>query len=333
MTSKQLREACLNAKEFSTEILHWIQNENLWNIWVPKEFGGLEFTLTEGLKQLKELAKIDGSLGWTITLCSGANFFIGNLQKDVATELFSKNNVCLGGSGGVFGTAEKSGNQYLLNGKWRYATGSHYLSDFTLNAHIIENGKPLLNKDGSPYIRSFIVPKEKVKIIEDWDAMGLVATVTNSFCIEQVECDEKYSFRYADVFLPQALYQIDFSTFADLTLWVNYIGMAAHFLERITTDFPNLSATPLQQVISTANNDVFTIASDLESKLKNHILLSDENVHEIHLKAAKSVKSITQEIIKIYPFLGIRGSSIHKPINQLFRDYFTATQHPIFVKG
>ena len=41
-----LRELCLGVDIFPEEVLTWIAVENLWNIWVPKKYGGLEFTLT-----------------------------------------------------------------------------------------------------------------------------------------------------------------------------------------------------------------------------------------------------------------------------------------------
>ena len=66
-------------KVFDAETLKAIATAKLWNIWVPKTHGGLELGLTEGLRTLQQLASIDGSLGWTVTLCSGANYFIGNV--------------------------------------------------------------------------------------------------------------------------------------------------------------------------------------------------------------------------------------------------------------
>lgn len=67
---QKLRNQLINAKVFSPEVIQWLEEENVWNIWVPKEYGGLGFTLVEGLKKLKTFAEIDGSIGWTVTLCS-----------------------------------------------------------------------------------------------------------------------------------------------------------------------------------------------------------------------------------------------------------------------
>src|SRR5690606_17956853 len=102
-----------------------------------------------------------------------------------------KQPVCFGGSGGLFGVAEKKGNSYNLKGTWRYGTGAPYLTHFTLNAKITENGKELLNIDGTPKFRSFVVPAEKVRIIDDWHTMGLKATATCSFEVDNVTVPEE----------------------------------------------------------------------------------------------------------------------------------------------
>lgn len=60
---KKLSEFDFGKTEFSPEVLERISEENLWNLWVPKYYGGLEMTLFDGLRKLRELAKIDGSLG------------------------------------------------------------------------------------------------------------------------------------------------------------------------------------------------------------------------------------------------------------------------------
>ncbi|MDN6310547.1 MAG: hypothetical protein L0J60_07740 [Psychroflexus sp.] len=39
---------------------------------------------------------------------------------------------------------------------------------------------------------------------------------------------------------------------------------------------------------------------------------------------------MTAAITSIYPYLGVKASRTDQQLNQIFRDYFTATQHHIF---
>lgn len=329
---QQLSTRCLGITAFPVEVLHWIEEENLWNLWVPKTYGGLELSLTEGLHQLKALAKIDGSLGWTVTLCSGANYFIGNLPKNAAQEIFlrSDTSICMGGSGGVFGTAEKRGTDYLISGKWRYATGAPYLTHFTLNAEIIEDGKRLQNKDGSPKVRSFVVPKDNVQLIADWDTMGLKASATHSFEVNLVMVPGHFSFLYNQFYLPQAIFKIPFRIFADLTLWVNYIGMAEHFVEEAQKGIAKEKLSGLKSSIAISSQQLFRCAEQTENKIREASPISAAYLEALHREASLSVKQLTRKIIDLYPHLGIKASRKNHPLNQVFCDYFTATQHHIF---
>lgn len=329
---QQLREQCAGVKELPDETLAWITQQNLWNLWVPKKYGGLEHGLTDGLRKLKSLAAIDGSLGWTVTLCSGANYFIGNLKKEVAEELFSGSiNPVLGGSGGAFGTAEKQGDSYQISGKWHYATGAPYLTHFTLNARITEGGNELKTDEGEPVIRSFVLPREKVAIIDDWNTMGLLPTATYSFKVDAVEVPEKYSFHYSQIYLSQPIYQIPFSLFADLTLWVNYIGMARHYREVAQHVLNEDKLARLNEIIENTNEMLLESSRKVEQVIKKGENIDETYSQTIHRKAAESIRRMSTCLIELHPHLGIKASRLNESLNQIFRDYFTATQHRNFV--
>ena len=328
---QKIRQSCFNQQTLPQEVIDWVTQNKWWNIWVPARYGGLELALSDGLRILKSIAKIDGSLGWTVTLCSGANFFIGNLNPSFRDSIFQypANPVCLGGSGAILGTAELEEDHFILNGKWSYATGAPYLTHFTLNAHLVEKGEKQFNEDGSPQFLSFVVTANEVNIIEDWDTMGMKATATHSFELNKVRVPKENSFQYNDFKLPQAIFKVPFNVFADLTLWVNYIGMAEHLLEETTHKGDRMSA--LHSVVKTANQLVFQMAEEIEHKLKDSATIDEETIVATHEKASDSVRKLTASITEVYPYLGIQACSLNSPINQIFRDYFTSTQHHHFL--
>ncbi|NJX14082.1 acyl-CoA dehydrogenase [Tamlana crocina] len=330
-----LSELCLGKEVFSEETLNWIAENKLWNIWLPKTHGGLECALAEGLQKLRKLAETDGSLGWTVTLCSGANFFFGNLKKEVTDAIFlnSEKPVCFGGSGGVFGTAEKQGEGYIISGTWKYATGAPHLSHFTLNAKILENGRVLKNEEGMDVVRSFVLDKDNVKIIPDWNAMGLKATATHSFKIKEKWVHSNYSFLYNEVYHDAPIFKIDFSVFADLTLWVNYIGMADGFCnEAKTVQSHTALLKDLENTIAAADSALNKFVFQIEETINSGGAFSEKWVAKIHNEASNSVKALSKAIIDLYPMLGIRACNENENINRIFKDYFTATQHRNFTR-
>ena len=331
LTPEEIRKEMLGASEVSKSIMNQIHQERLLQIWVPKVYGGLGFRLKEGLSVLFDWSKIDGSLGWMLTLCSGANFFSRNLKPNIAKELFSNQNACFGGSGMIGGTAEKQSDEtFLINGLWHFATGAPHLSHFTLNAQLIENGNPLLDQSGSEIIRSFVIPKDQVEIIPNWKSMGMKATGTYSFKVDDVKVSEDYSFIYDEFFTDDVLDKIPFRIFADLTLLVNYLGMASHFSEEAIKIRPQLNLNAFNQKIEEQKEKLLDFANEIEELLNDFELISSEKQSEIHDFSTDVVKILSHQILEIYFQLGIKATHTDSAIYQIFCDYFTAMQHSNF---
>src|SRR5690606_11738530 len=125
--------------------------------------------------------------GWTVTLCSGANWFVGFLDKLPVSLFFSDQQVCFSGSGAASGKASVVENGYIVNGYWKYATDASHATAFTANCVIEKDGEPLLEKDGSPVTRSFIFKRTEVAIHNNWNATGMKATASQSFSIKALK--------------------------------------------------------------------------------------------------------------------------------------------------
>ena len=278
----KLRQQLLNKESFNQVVLDHIYTQNWLNIWVPKQYNGLGLHFSEGLKVLQSVAKIDGSLGWFITLCSGANYFSRNLKPDVASNLFSSQKTCFGGSGMLGGTAEKVGDKYIINGLWHYATGAPYLTHFTLNAKIIEDGKEILDENGEPKFLSFILNQSQVKLISTWKSMGMVATSSHSFEVENEIVHQDYSFIYNQFYSDDLVEKIPFRIFADLTLLVNYLGMAEHFIEKSLEIINYQKQTDFEHFVIKSTSKTIEFAKTIENLLVNNSPISQEIETEIH---------------------------------------------------
>ncbi|MCU7616785.1 hypothetical protein NZ698_06210 [Chryseobacterium sp. PBS4-4] len=331
LTPEKIRKEMLGASEVSALIMNQIHHERLLQIWVPKIYGGLGFRLREGLSVLHDWSKIDGSLGWMLTLCSGANFFSRNLKPNIAKELFSNQKTCFGGSGMIGGTAEKQADgTFMIDGLWHFATGAPHLSHFTLNAKLTENGIPLIDESGSEIIRSFVISKDHVEVIPNWKSMGMKATGTYSFKVDHVKVSEDYSFIYDEFFTEDVLDKIPFRIFADLTLLVNYLGMASHFSEEAIKIRPQLDLNSFNENIEQQMEKVFQYADEIEDLLNDFELVNSEKQSVIHSFATSLVEKLSHEILEIYFQLGLRATHTDSEVYHIFCDYFTATQHSNF---
>jgi hypothetical protein len=107
--------------------------------------------------------------------------------------------------------------------------------------------------------------------------------------------------------------------------------MAAHFYDeaqQVLTDKKALDL--LITTIEKGDAKVKQYALQIENEINSGNALPETWIEDIHQEASNSVKALSKAIIKIYPLLGIRACSENHPLNLIFRDYFTATQHYIF---
>ncbi|WP_126650579.1 acyl-CoA dehydrogenase family protein [Chryseobacterium aureum] len=331
LSSKKIRKELQGSSVISDRVIQYIHEEGFLKIWVPEKYGGLGYRFEEGLKALFAWAETDGSFGWMLTLCAGANYFSRNMKPEVAALLFSHAETCFGGSGMVGGTAEKqSDNTYLINGIWNFATGAPHLTHFTLNAKITENGKPITDKDGNEMIRSFIIPKGQAEIIPNWKSMGMKATGTYSFTIKNVAVSEEFSFIYDTFFTNDILDSIPFRVFADLTLLVNYLGMASHFIEEAVLLRPEINFKNFTESVEKHLKKVLNIAREVEDRLGDHKEISEDQQNEIHQYGVDLVQQLSHQVLAVYTQLGIRATDRNSAIYQIFCDYFTAAMHANF---
>lgn len=331
LSTKEIRQELHGASVISDKVMQQIHEEGLLKIWVPQQYGGLGYRFEEGLKSLFDWAETDGSFGWMLTLCAGANYFSRNIRPEIAQLLFTHSETCFGGSGMVGGTAEKQNdNTYLINGSWNFATGAPYLTHFTLNARIMGNGKAVTDQDGQEIIRSFIVPRENAEIIPDWKSMGMKASGTYSFIIKNVTVSEEYSFVYDTFFTNDILDSIPFRVFADLTLLVNYLGIASHFIEEAERIRPEINFKHFAESIEKHLEKVLNMGREVEHILGNYKEISEDKQFEIHEYGVELVQKLSRQILTVYTQLGIRATDTDSALYQVFCDYFTAAMHSNF---
>jgi hypothetical protein len=302
--------------------------------------GGLELELIEGLEIEEELARIDGSLGWTVTLCSGANAFVGFLAAELAATIFGNPKVCFAGSGKMEGIARETQQGYVVSGRWNYVTGLPHATVFTANCKIEKGGKLLANNDGSPCYKSFFFTPDEVSFEEDWHTFGLIATASHSFKVENLTVDARRSFMIdaASRVIDHAMYQYPYGSFAALTLGANHLGMQGHFLELAETIFDSIAETAHRdvrsQLLEKARHEAgnrrtlfFNCAVASWKELREQGQISEPLEKQILLQCREIVAKGRGMIMEIYPYLGISASNPETEINRLMRDVLTASQH------
>lgn len=301
----------------------------------------MEAAFPDGLRMEEALAKIDGSLGWTVTLCSGACMFVGYIENEVAQEIFSDEQVCFAGSGHASGIASCKSDGYIVNGYWNYATGAPYATIFTANCKIEKNGNPVIDDNGEQKILSFFFKRNEVEIDADWDTMGLKATAGFSFRVTNlfVHTNRTFIIDAAHATIKAPIYQYPFIQFAEATLAVNSLGMANHFLEEAhhilqkSNIINNVKKAMLQdlqaanETLASLKNNFYAAVDESWNEQIAGKELSKEKLQCVSNTSRYLAKEIKTIVALLYPYCGLSKTKTSSTINRIFRDIFTASQH------
>lgn len=343
-----IRKHAAHAEEFRQlheEQLKLIYARKLFKMFVPTRYGGLALALPDVLRTEEALAWADGSTAWVVTLCSGAGWFVGFLNPDLAKQVFQDDKVCLAGSGAPTGTAEIVSDGFIINGEWKYASGSLHATMFTANCRMMKEGVALRDDQGEHQIKSFLFFKNEVSLQRNWSSMGMVATASHSFVIKDlaVPANRLFVIDKKHVVLTDSVYRYPFLQLAEATLAVNLSGMAQRFLdlaevifnERIGKDqLTSKNIAKLleqsQSALQSCRREFYDVVEgswsvcESDSEIPAHVLerVSDTS-YQLYLASLS-------EVDKLYRYTGLRAADLREEINRVWRNLHTASQHSLF---
>ena len=312
----------------------------------PAAAGGAEMALPDVVRLEEAIAQADGSTGWIVTLCAGAGWFAGFLAPDLARDIIGTPRLCVGGSGAPTGYAEREGDGYRLSGRWDIATGAPLVTHFTLNATLREHGQPLLDAQGAPRMRAFIVPAARVQVHPSWHSIGLRATASHSFSMDGVWVGTQHGFDIAPehATAPGPLYRFPFLTLAFVTLAANVTGMALHFLSlaapliagrrhplsgRALGELPEVEASVQQaeQSVAAARAHCYRLLDDMWASICGNAEPDAGQAQALNAASLALVSAGRNAVDTLYPYCGLHAADARSAINRVWRDLHTATQH------
>lgn len=318
-------------------------DEHWFTMLAPTQYSGGARSLPAVVRLEEAIAWADGSMGWVVTLCSGAGWFGGFMHPALAEQVFSNPIACLAGSGAATGTAEVIAGGYRISGRWLHASGAPHNTVFTANCIITKEGKPVKNEQDEPVIKAFAFYRNEVKIINTWTAFGLIATASHAFEVNHLEVTEDRAFIIDEelAYIYEPLYRYPFLQLAEITLAANISGMAIHFIDEAVALAENKKREE-QQLLKEAVEKAATTLNKLRTIFYSTIddswneLLHDNNVSANHLYKISDIAGnlaveSRKQIENIYPYCGLIAASTESTINRIWRDLHTASQHSLLV--
>jgi alkylation response protein AidB-like acyl-CoA dehydrogenase len=216
-------------RRLPTDLVEKLSTAGCFRAMVPASHGGLGLTFTEQLLVIRELARADGSVGWTVMIGSSAPVVLGLLPRSSFDQIYAKGpDVILGGAFNPKGVATPVDGGYRVSGRWSFASGCQHCHWFVAHC-MVDDGR-------MPPVRMMVLPPSDVEIADTWYVSGLCGTGSHDFVVDDVFVPDERSFTLWDEpALDGPLWRIPELSLSSLMMANVAVGIAEGALGEITT--------------------------------------------------------------------------------------------------
>jgi alkylation response protein AidB-like acyl-CoA dehydrogenase len=175
------------------ETIERLDAAGVFSVATPKRYGGADFTTRELLDVYRALGAGCGATAWVVWATAGGNMWSFAFPDAVIAPVYESpwvgnRTFALGGtSRRMSGSARKVDGGWMVKGAWPFATGSVHASHGYMAVFYDDT-------DDSK-VGMVLVPKDELVARDDWDAMGLAATGSQTMAVdgELFVPDERFS--------------------------------------------------------------------------------------------------------------------------------------------
>ena len=158
-------------KQLAPAVVALLRDGGFLGCLLPSVLGGAELEPAEYVATLEALAEGDAATGWVAMTASTSTMLAAYLPRTTAAVLWGSGAPLMAG---VFAPGGAIDGDRRLTGRWSWASGSRHADWFAVGA--IFEGKHLV----------CFVPRASVRIVDNWDTLGLAGTGSNDIEITNV---------------------------------------------------------------------------------------------------------------------------------------------------
>jgi indole-3-acetate monooxygenase len=331
------------------DLVGTLRSIGVFRLFVPQSHGGIELDLPTALETITALAKIEGSVGWTVAIGSGCDIFAALLPRDTYEQVYSNGpNVIIAGSAQPAGTAEIASGGWRVNGRWPFASGCQH-ADWMFGLCVMtKGGKPLTGEGGPPMVRGFFLPARDWQIEDTWYVAGLKGTGSHHITLRDtiVPAANFFDLGSGVPCLPGPLYQT-VSQFLPLLHGAICVGIAEGAVDELialaNTGRHQLGGPVPMRQSETFQGELGRVAADLRAARAflqvqaashwGHAVVGTRKDEALVMQAKQTATWVAAACVRVADvcFALGGGSALYEtsPLQRRLRDMHAAAQHAI----
>ncbi len=198
---RERSEEIEQTRHLPADVVEMLRDTGVFRMCFGRDFGGPELTSMQQTEVVETLAHGDASAGWCAAIGSMTGAISNFLDPATAKEVFPDPDAITAGLIFPTGRAERVPGGFRLTGRWPFGSGIHHSDWVTSGAFIYQDGKPWASPDGSNAhaSRQFLVPRDQVELIDNWDTTGLRGSGSCDYTITDVFVPEEHTYTFYNV--------------------------------------------------------------------------------------------------------------------------------------
>lgn len=153
------------------EVVASLVDTGLLRMRVPVHHGGYESDTATVCDAIAELARGDGSVGWTMNTWMIGSWLAGLFPDETQDEIFADPDVRIGNSVSPNGVAVPGEGGVVLSGEWPFSTG-------VLHSQWFVHSVLLAGEDGNYLPAVVAIPRADLTTVDDWHTAGMRGTAS-----------------------------------------------------------------------------------------------------------------------------------------------------------
>jgi 3-hydroxy-9,10-secoandrosta-1,3,5(10)-triene-9,17-dione monooxygenase len=340
------------------ETIAEIADAGLFQILVPKRFGGYELSPSVMVDILRVLSPLCVSTGWNSGFYMVHNWMWSLLPEEAQEEIFADKPYALGPVMVAPSTrATPVDGGFRINGRAKWGTGSAH-ADWCMVSAIVDSapaGTPNPGGPAPPSVRMFAMPWSEARTEATWFTSGMAATSSNDVIFEDVFVPHH---RVMDAGPARSgesrsaalhgnhLYSTAFSPMLALAavapLVGGTLGIVEHAVDRAKTFVSSFSGkvsvdNPALQIrLARANlsaHAASVLLDDLTRSIEMDSLAPPIDISSRALQRAKAsyIATLCRDTVTLLAQgSGASGHMLSSPVQRAFRDISMASCHVVF---
>ena len=348
---------CENLRRLSSPVLNAMKDANLFKIWKPLAYGGLEMDPITTFEIIEEIAVIDSAAAWNLQITAGLDVNLQSFNDEAMDEVFSsEEEVIVAGTWHPPGQAIPVDGGFQVSGQWKIASGCLNANWFFLNVLVMEGNEMKTHPNGAPYVLLIILPASEGEVVDTWDTIGLQGTGSHDIAVK----DAFVPFHRTEILAP--LEKARGSAFQGPlyrnSLWYPVaaivppaLGIARaaidDFMDLAHNKIPNYTQKLVKDKAMTQHQIAEAEATLRAARAYFYEAIREtwkdaqdpdyrvdqDNKIKIQLASTYAVQSSAKVVEIIHELAGLSGMRKGQKFQKYFRDIYTITQHAFTSKN